>query len=94
MHIKGMSLADRRSTVVGRMRFPVRDLRTGRNQGCSDAQDGVHSIPRRKGTSRRLGRFRRKANSAGKEVRMWKKPTIVEIAVGLEINSYACAELD
>jgi len=25
---------------------------------------------------------------------MWKKPTIVEIAVGLEINSYACAELD
>jgi len=25
---------------------------------------------------------------------MWKKPCIVEIAVGLEINSYACAELD
>jgi len=25
---------------------------------------------------------------------MWKKPKIVEIAVGLEINSYACAELD
>jgi coenzyme PQQ precursor peptide PqqA len=23
----------------------------------------------------------------------WKKPRIVEIAVGLEINSYACAEL-
>ena len=23
----------------------------------------------------------------------WKKPEIVEIAVGLEINSYACAEL-
>jgi len=22
---------------------------------------------------------------------MWKKPKIVEIAVGLEINSYACA---
>jgi len=25
---------------------------------------------------------------------MWKKPKIVEIAVGMEINSYACAELD
>jgi len=22
---------------------------------------------------------------------MWKKPRVVEIAVGLEINSYACA---
>jgi len=24
---------------------------------------------------------------------MWKTPRIVEIAVGLEINSYACAEV-
>jgi len=24
---------------------------------------------------------------------MWRKPKIVEIAVGMEINSYACAEL-
>ena len=23
----------------------------------------------------------------------WKKPAVVEIAVGMEINSYACAEL-
>jgi coenzyme PQQ precursor peptide PqqA len=23
----------------------------------------------------------------------WKKPRLVEIAVGLEINAYACAEL-
>ncbi len=23
----------------------------------------------------------------------WKKPKVVEISVGLEINSYACAEL-
>jgi len=23
----------------------------------------------------------------------WKRPQIVEVAVGLEINSYACAEL-
>jgi coenzyme PQQ precursor peptide PqqA len=27
------------------------------------------------------------------EVMAWKKPRIVEIAVGMEINSYACAEL-
>jgi len=25
-------------------------------------------------------------------MRTWKRPEIVEIAVGLEINSYACAE--
>ncbi|MBE9558974.1 MAG: pyrroloquinoline quinone precursor peptide PqqA [Proteobacteria bacterium] len=25
-------------------------------------------------------------------MRTWKKPQIVEIAVGLEINSYACAD--
>jgi coenzyme PQQ precursor peptide PqqA len=25
--------------------------------------------------------------------KMWKKPKVVEIAVGMEINSYACAEL-
>jgi coenzyme PQQ precursor peptide PqqA len=24
---------------------------------------------------------------------MWSKPKIVEIAVGMEINSYACAEI-
>jgi len=23
----------------------------------------------------------------------WKKPVIIEIAVGLEINAYACAEV-
>jgi coenzyme PQQ precursor peptide PqqA len=23
----------------------------------------------------------------------WKKPKVVEIAVGMEINSYACAQL-
>jgi len=25
---------------------------------------------------------------------MWSKPVVREIAVGLEINCYACAELD
>jgi len=24
----------------------------------------------------------------------WKTPVIIEIAVGLEINAYACAEVD
>jgi coenzyme PQQ precursor peptide PqqA len=28
----------------------------------------------------------------GMIMRTWKKPQIVEIAVGLEINSYACAD--
>ncbi|MFQ5774390.1 MAG: pyrroloquinoline quinone precursor peptide PqqA [Kiloniellaceae bacterium] len=26
-------------------------------------------------------------------MKTWKRPRIVEIAVGMEINSYACAEL-
>ena len=25
--------------------------------------------------------------------RSWKRPRIIEIAVGMEINAYACAEL-
>ena len=29
----------------------------------------------------------------GNMKKAWKKPKIVEIAVGMEINSYACAEL-
>ncbi len=28
-----------------------------------------------------------------KNMRTWSKPSYVEIAVGMEINSYACAEL-
>ncbi len=32
--------------------------------------------------------------SRGKEMKKtWNKPKVVEIAVGMEINSYACAEL-
>jgi coenzyme PQQ precursor peptide PqqA len=30
----------------------------------------------------------------GGTVVKWKTPVIVEIAVGLEINAYACAEID
>jgi coenzyme PQQ precursor peptide PqqA len=29
----------------------------------------------------------------GNMKKAWKRPKIVEIAVGMEINSYACAEL-
>lgn len=35
-------------------------------------------------------RFRLRATE---EISMWRKPKIVEIAVGLEINAYACAEI-
>jgi coenzyme PQQ precursor peptide PqqA len=34
----------------------------------------------------------RLSKKGGMRMRTWNKPTIVEIAVGLEINSYACAE--
>lgn len=26
-------------------------------------------------------------------MRQWKRPSVIEIAVGMEINCYACAEL-
>jgi coenzyme PQQ precursor peptide PqqA len=29
----------------------------------------------------------------GRNVMTWKTPRIVEIAVGMEINTYACADL-
>jgi coenzyme PQQ precursor peptide PqqA len=35
----------------------------------------------------------RKQPIQGKGKSMWKSPKILEIAVGLEINSYACAEI-
>ena len=30
---------------------------------------------------------------AGRNIMVWKTPRIVEIAVGMEINAYACAEI-
>jgi len=48
--------------------------------------------PDEPGTSRRLVRSEVQAPTRRKP--MWKKPKIVEIPVGMEINSYACAELD
>jgi coenzyme PQQ precursor peptide PqqA len=35
--------------------------------------------------------FRSSPKNPAEEARMWKKPKVVEIAVGMEINSYACA---
>jgi coenzyme PQQ precursor peptide PqqA len=29
----------------------------------------------------------------GTPMKKWKKPIVIEIAVGLEINAYACAEI-
>jgi coenzyme PQQ precursor peptide PqqA len=31
--------------------------------------------------------------TGGNKMKQWKKPKVVEIAVGMEINSYACAKL-
>jgi coenzyme PQQ precursor peptide PqqA len=36
---------------------------------------------------------RPKRNTAQEETMLWKKPRIVEVAVGQEINCYACAEM-
>jgi coenzyme PQQ precursor peptide PqqA len=37
---------------------------------------------------------RSQAKSREADMRKWAKPRIVEIAIGLEINSYASAEID
>jgi coenzyme PQQ precursor peptide PqqA len=34
-----------------------------------------------------------KCPTSGRHAMAWKSPRIVEIAVGMEINSYACADL-
>ena len=36
---------------------------------------------------------RRRARTHERNTTMWTKPSIVEVAVGLEINCYACADL-
>jgi coenzyme PQQ precursor peptide PqqA len=38
--------------------------------------------------------IRRSGPSTREEQQMWTKPKVVEIAVGMEINAYACADLD
>jgi coenzyme PQQ precursor peptide PqqA len=35
----------------------------------------------------------RKATSPEEESMSWKTPKVIEISVGMEINSYACADL-
>jgi len=43
---------------------------------------------------RRALRVYRKCIASGGAAMTWKTPVIIEIAVGLEINAYACAEVD
>jgi coenzyme PQQ precursor peptide PqqA len=45
-------------------------------------------------TARRRNHNFRRARIEPREMAMkWKTPVIIEIAVGLEINAYACAEV-
>ncbi|MGG5819032.1 pyrroloquinoline quinone precursor peptide PqqA [Falsiroseomonas sp. HW251] len=39
-------------------------------------------------------RGRRWAGRCGEKMMAWKTPKIVEVSLALEINSYACAEID
>ncbi len=50
----------------------------------------MHRAPA-SGRYRMLSRIR--VPRGGNMKKAWKRPKIVEIAVGMEINSYACAEL-
>lgn len=42
---------------------------------------------------RRADEGRRRDVNRSQTMRKWKTPKVIEIAVGMEINSYACAEL-
>jgi coenzyme PQQ precursor peptide PqqA len=42
---------------------------------------------------RPIGRIFRNLMSGGTVAMSWKTPKVVEIALGAEINSYACAEV-
>jgi coenzyme PQQ precursor peptide PqqA len=37
--------------------------------------------------------FRFANRKGGTDMRQWKRPKVIEIAVGMEINCYACAKL-
>jgi coenzyme PQQ precursor peptide PqqA len=46
-------------------------------------------------TGERLGPSVPRVRTCGKGTTMkWKTPVIIEIAIGLEINAYACAEVE
>jgi coenzyme PQQ precursor peptide PqqA len=60
-----------------------------------DEAPTLASSARRKGSELTEGRRRRSFapyRSEGTAMK-WKKPVIIEISVGLEINAYACAEV-
>jgi coenzyme PQQ precursor peptide PqqA len=63
----------------------------------SHRQPAVRGILSRRGcslTALRRGPTLRVTKIGSREVAMkWKTPVIIEIAVGLEINAYACAEV-
>ncbi|HZB90412.1 MAG TPA: pyrroloquinoline quinone precursor peptide PqqA [Stellaceae bacterium] len=40
-----------------------------------------------------MGTFKDRPVEEGRAMKKWTTPRIVEIAVGMEINAYACAEL-
>jgi coenzyme PQQ precursor peptide PqqA len=71
-------------------RFAVDFDRARHPAGCNGAS-AIRSIE----PSRRL-RHSRRVEARMEDAAMlksWKKPRVVEVAVGLEINSYACPEL-
>jgi coenzyme PQQ precursor peptide PqqA len=52
-------------------------------------------MPPMRGTSVCIVRSHASAvHSEESGMRKWVKPRIVEIAIGMEINSYACAKID
>ncbi|QXQ07191.1 pyrroloquinoline quinone precursor peptide PqqA [Sphingosinicellaceae bacterium] len=53
----------------------------------------LHTAPRRYGRTSRPGERFAIGRAVGGPSMTWKTPKIVEIALGAEINCYACAEL-
>lgn len=58
------------------------------NRGLASVGAGLTSLGTRVSVIRTMAQA-----IAGRNTMVWKTPEIVEIAVGMEINAYACADI-
>jgi coenzyme PQQ precursor peptide PqqA len=62
-------------------------------EACIKSFDGWAGRISIRHLDRPIGRIFRNLMSGGTVAMSWKTPKVVEIALGAEINSYACAEV-
>jgi coenzyme PQQ precursor peptide PqqA len=54
---------------------------------------GYRRFSLRRSTEREVGKEGLQAHTPEEESMSWTTPKVIEISVGMEINSYACADL-